>query len=485
MKKLFINISLVAATVLAVQSCSRTFEEINTDTSKIVSPTAGSMLAPLQYEMGSYGYNRADDFTFQIMQVAIPFPNEGNTVSRYYFTEGTGAGFWNTSYKWLKQAKEMNDFAVKENNPNYQAIAKVMNAWIYSNLTDAFGDVPFSEALKLEEDIMKPRFDNQKDIYVTLLNDLREANDLFDTTKALSEPDLFFQGHASAANMIKWKKFANSLSLRLLTRILNRNGEVDVHARIQQIVNDPVKYPIFENIADGVLISVSGVAPYLPPIARPQDFTSYRAAGEFFVNTLKNNQDPRLSKFFTQAKSNVAPYPNIGYEGAPAGYALGTVFNYQPSNMNQNLAKAPLKILVYPYAELQFTLAELALKGIISGNAENYYENGVKATLEEWGNTMPANYFANPVVAYNGTLEQIMLQKYVALFFVDHQQWYEQRRTGYPVLPNNGGLLNDGNMPQRMLYPTQPRVMNTENYNAAVQKLGGDDINSKMWWNKP
>src|SRR5690606_2920529 len=285
MKKLFINISLVAATVLVVQSCSRTFEEINTDTSKIVSPTAGSMLAPLQYEMGSYGYNRADDFTFQIMQVAIPFPNEGNTVSRYYFTEGTGAGFWNTSYKWLKQDKEMNDFAVKVNNPNYQAIAKVMNAWIYSNLTDAFGDVPFSEALKLEEDIMKPKFDSQKDIYVTLLNDLREANDLFDTTKALSEPDLFFQGHASAANMIKWKKFANSLSLRLLTRILNRNGEVDVHARIQQIVNDPVKYPIFENIADGVVISVSGVAPYLPPIARPQDFTSYRAAGEFFVNT--------------------------------------------------------------------------------------------------------------------------------------------------------------------------------------------------------
>ena len=97
---------------------------------------------------------------------------------------------------------------------------------------------------------------------------------------------------------------------------------------------------------------------------------------------------------------------------------------------------------------------------------------------------VPANYFANPKVAYDGTLERIMLQKYVALFFVDQQQWFEQKRTGYPVLPNNGGLLNDGKMPQRLLYPTQPKILNSANYNAAVQSLGGDNINVKDWWNQ-
>lgn len=484
MKKNLIKITIIFSCLLALNSCDRTFEEINTDTSKIKTPSAGSMLVPVQYEMASYGWNRADDFTFQIMQVAIPFPNEGNTVSRYYMTESTGNGYWNTSYKWLKQVKEMQQFAILEGDDNYLAISKVLNAWIYANLTDAFGDVPYSEALNLEEDIMQPKFDSQKDIYISLLDELKEANTLFDTTKTLGEADMFYQADQSTDGIVKWKKFANSLSIRLLTRILNRNGEVNVHERIREIVNNPQTFPIFENVNDGVSMQISGVAPYLPPMARPQDFTSYRAAGEFFVDVLKANNDPRMADFFTQAR-NLSDNVAIGYKGAPAGYKLGTTFDYQPSNVNQNLAKAPLKIRVYPYAELQFSLSELALKGIISGSAKTYYENGVKAALVDWGKTVPEDYFLNEVVAYNGTLEQIMMQKYIALFFVDHQQWYEQRRTGFPVMPNNGGLENGGKMPQRMLYPTNPRIMNTKNYQDAVGKMGADDINTQVWWNKP
>ncbi len=483
MKNILLILS-VSIAAFSLNSCSRNFEEINTDTSRITKPSAGSLLVPVQYNMASYGYNRADDFTFDIMQVALPFPNEGNTVSRYYLTESTGNGYWNTSYRWLKAVKEMRTYAEQENSANYTAISMILNAWITANLTDAFGDIPYSEALRLEEDIQKPKFDHQKDIYVSLLDDLKNANAMLDVAQKLPEEDIFYHANTAADGITKWKKFANSLSLRLLTRILNRNGEVNVYQRIQEIVNNPATYPVFQNNEEGATMDISGVAPYLPPIARPQDFTSYRAAGEFFVDILNDNNDPRRSKFFSQAKS-IPDNVNIGYQGAPSGYAPGTVFSYQPSNMNQNLAKAPLKVLVMPYTELQFILAELSFKGIIGGNTQTYYENGVKAAVEQWGNTVPANYFANPNVAYNGTLERIMTQKYVALFFVDHQQWYEQRRTGLPVMPDNGGLQNSGQMPQRMMYPTNPRILNTENYNAAVQQMGGDDINVKMWWNKP
>lgn len=482
MKKIIFYISIVSSAV-AVHSCSRDFEEINTNTSKLTNPSVGSLLVPIQYEMATYGYQRANDFSFDIMQVALDFPSEGNTYSRYYLTEGSGSGYWNSSYKWLKQVKNLQIAADKEQNRNYQAIAKVLNAWLTANLTDAFGDVPYSEALSMEKEIMTPKFDKQKDIYTQILNDLKDANQLFDTTKTLSESDIFYNANTDVAGIVKWKKFGNSLSLRLLTRILKRNGEINVNARIQEIVNNPTVYPIFESNADGAGLDISGVAPFLPPIPRPQDFTSYRAAGDFFVQTLVDNNDPRLSKFFTQAKD--LSNQDLGYKGAPSGYALGTVFNYTPSNLNQNLAKAPLRILVMTYSELQFILAELSFKGIIAGNTENYYKKGVSSIIEQWGNTVPADYFNNPKVAYNNTLERIMLQKYVSLFFVDHQQWYEQRRTGLPVLPNNGGLLNDGKMPQRFMYPSLPRVMNPQNYQQAVQSMGGDDINTLMWWNKP
>lgn len=482
MKKIFLS-SLIVIAVACLNSCDRSFEDINTDTSRIKAPSVGSFLVPIQYEMGSYGYNRADGFTFDIMQVSLPFTDEGNSVSRYYLTESTGNGFWNTSYKWLKQIKEMNEAAKKEGNNNYLAISKVLNAWIMANLTDAYGDVPMTEALRLEDNILRPKYDKQKDIYTFLINDLKEANSLFDTTKTLSENDLFFQANSSTAGMVKWKKFCNSLSLRLLTRILKKNGEVNVYERINQIVSDPVTYPIFQNNADGATLDISGVAPLLPPIAWPQDFTTARAASDFFVETLKSNNDPRLSLFFSKAKL-LKDNTDIGYKGAPSGYAFGTTFDYQPSNLNQNLAKAPLKILIMPYAELQFILSELAFRGIISGSAQTYYENGVKATIEQWGAVVPANYFANPKVAYDGTLERIMLQKYVGLFFVDHQQWYEKRRTGFPVLPNNGGLLNDGKMPERIPYPTVTKVQNYDNYAAASQAIGGDNVNTKVWWNQ-
>lgn len=481
MKKLFYICSFLALAGSTI-SCDRSLDEINKDTSRINVPVASSLLVPIQYNMASVGYNRANDFNFDLMQVSLDFPNEGNSLSRYYITENTGAGFWNNSYRWLKQVDDLKKAAIAEDNKNYQAISMVLNAWIYSNLTDTYGDVPFSEASQLDDNISQPKFDKQKDIYISLLDDLKTANSLFITNKMLSGGDLFYKADTDANGITNWKKFCNSLSLRLLTRILSRDGEVNVKDRIKEIVNNPTIYPLFQSNTDAVKLDITGISPLMPPIARPQDFTTGRAASEFFVKTLQANNDPRMAMFFTQAKD--LNNTNIGYVGAPSGYPFGTVFNYQPSNLNQNLAKAPLKIFVYPYAELQFTLAELALKGIIPGNAQTFYENGVKASIEQWGAVVPANYFDNQNVAYNGQMERIMLQKYIALFFVDQQQWFEKRRTGFPVLPNNGGLLNNGALPQRLMYPPNPKVLNSANYQAAVQQMGGDNINVKMWWNK-
>jgi hypothetical protein len=103
--------------------------------------------------------------------------------------------------------------------------------------------------------------------------------------------------------------------------------------------------------------------------------------------------------------------------------------------------------------------------------------------MEQLDEVVPANYFDNPMASYNGTLERIMLQKYYALYFVDYQQWFEYRRTGFPVLPKTVAMENNGEMPSRFTYNTDVQINNAENYRKALELLGGsDDINTKVWW---
>lgn len=482
MKKNIVKILLAAALLNAAYSCTRDFEELNLDTSKVLEVQSGQLLNPALFEMASQAYLRANDFTFDVMQYSLDFPNEGNTYSRYYLTENSGVGYWNHSYKWLKQIREMLILAEKEGDNNNKAVALVLQSWGYANLTDSFGDIPFTEANALDEEIRKPKFDKQKDVYLKLLNDLDAANKLFNTAEKLKGHDQLYSAETDAAGILKWKKFCNTLSLRLLLRILDRDGEIDVKNRIKKIVNNPAEYPIFDNNKESAFVKASGTAPFDAPIARPQDFTTGLAAADFFVRYLNDTKDPRLSKFFSKARD--LNNKDIGYKGIPSGYKAGTVFDYTPSNLNQNLAKTPLTIKILGYSELQFILAELALKGIVSGDPKTFYENGVKASVEQWDSTMPATYLAQPLVAYDGTLERIMMQKYIALFFVDQQAWYEYRRTGFPKLQNNGGLLNNAQMPSRFMYTPNSKLLNSENYNAAVQSMGGDDINTKVWWDK-
>ena len=139
---------------------------------------------------------------------------------------------------------------------------------------------------------------------------------------------------------------------------------------------------------------------------------------------------------------------------------------------------------IFPYSEIEFIKAELEWKVGNHTAAKTAYEKAVKAAIEQWGLTMPATYFTNTNAAYNGTLARIMLQKYYGLFFVDYQAWFEYRRTRFPVLPVEAGMLNGGVMPSRFQYPISVRISNPEKYQEAVTGMGGDNINSKVWWER-
>ena len=464
---------------LLTGSCTKNFEELNTDPDNIQEISPNTLLNPIIYELVTFNAERSEGFTMDLMQVRLPWPSASLGVHRYSVGETAGNSTWNTYYRWLNNLNEMEKASIRVDNHSYQAIALTLKAWAFSLLTDAFGDIPMTEALMAEENQLKPVFDKQQVVYTTLLQYLETANNLFKDAHALAYGTEMLYNN----NVGNWRRFCNSLHLRLLMRVSNK-PEMNAAEKMKLIVENPTDYPVFTSNTQSAIYKITGETPNVSPWSRYQDFITFRCAADFFVSTLNDFNDPRREKWLTRATDLTGA--DIGYKGIPSGYAGDeSQFPFNPSNLVRDLGIAPtMTITIMDYAEVAFIKAELAQKGIIADDAKTHYEAGVKASVERWGATLPADYFTNPLAEYDGTLERILLQKYIALFFVDYQQWYEYRRTGLPVLPVADGMLNDKKMPVRFRYPDIAQITNNDNYQAAVQSMGGDDINTKVWWEK-
>lgn len=478
MKRIY-RVLPIAAICFCAASCTKDFEEVNTDPNRINEISPGTLLNPIIYEVSAFNMQKSDDFTFNLMQVMLPFPSTSGGVHRYDISENAGNSTWTTYYRWLTNVKEMEEASVKFGDVNYQAIALTLKAWIYSNLTDCFGDVPMEEAGRGDEGIFRPKFNTQKEVYTQILADLEKANGLFLTTKAMSYgTEILFNN-----NVTSWKRFCNSLYMRLLLRVSKRT-EMNSPAKLREMINNPTKYPVFTANDQAAILKVTGVAPNVSPWGRAVDFTTFRATGRFFTDQLNLLNDPRRARWISQARAQNGT-TMIGYRGIPSGYAgSDSQFDYLPSNFLVSLVTAPMTCLLMSYAEVEFIKAEVEFREGNAAAAKAAYDKGVKAAIEQWGAVMPADYFNNTEAAYNNTLERIMLQKYFALFFTDFQQWFEYRRTGFPVLPVAEGMVNNKVVPVRYQYPVNVRSTNTENYQKAVAAMGGDNINVKGWWEK-
>lgn len=474
-----LSIVLSILMLLFMASCTKNFEEINTDPNRVNKISPGTLLNPILYQVSSFNMRKSDDFTFNLMQDMLPFPSTSGGVHRYDITETAGNSTWTTYYRWLTNVKEMYTASVEQNDPNYQAIAMTLNAMIYSNLTDCFGDIPMEEATKGDEGIFRPKFTNQQKVYEKIIADLDSANNLYLTTR----PMIYGTEMLFANNITSWKRFTNSLQMRLLLR-LSKRTEMGTLAKLKIIIDNPTKYPVFTANDQAAIVKLSGITPFISPWGRAIDFTTFRAAGLFFTDNLNEFNDPRRARLLTQARNKIGN-ANIGFRGIPSGYTgSDNQFNYIPSNMNIALVTAPMNVVLMSYAEVEMIKAELEFRNGNAVLARSAYEKGVRAAIEQQGAVIPADYFTNVKAAYNGTLERIMLQKYFALFFTDFQQWFEYRRTGFPVMPKAAGMLNNQIMPVRYRYPPSVQSTNTTNYDLAVIAMGGDNINIKVWWEK-
>lgn len=467
-----ITLLAIAVFILLSAACKRNFEAINKNPNLIDQISPGTLLNEIIYNMASANVRSNYDITCQLMQVQLNYPQYYGGVHRYEILENTGLSYWNASYKWAKNVSEMLKAAEAGQAPNYIGIALTLRAWIYANLTDIFGDVPFSEASQAEDGILQPVYDSQADIYPQLLADLERANSLYDHAVGMAYgTDILFGN-----NTRLWQKFTNSLRLRLLLR----TSDVDpsAYSKMISIIENPTASPVIESVEESAIFQVTGITPNISPWSRALDFSSAHAASAFFIDILNELDDPRRPLFVTQARAQGA---DIGYRGIPSGYDE-TSFSYSPSYMNNEQVIVPMQIPILTYAEVAFIKAELAQKGHFAG-AEGFYKEGIRAAITIFtGNDIDDTYFLTPLAAYDGSLARIILHKYLALYFTDFQQWSEYRRTGYPALPTTSSMLNDGIMPSRLLYPAIQQIYNPENYQNAADRMGGDDINFKVWW---
>ena len=481
-----------ATGMLLTTSCKKDFQDINTDPNRSTAALPEALLTPALWDVVSRNNTRALRLTNELMQVHVT-TSDGDEIHRYVVRPSESDYMWNNWYLQLTNFRDMYTRAEDLNNKTFMGIALICDAYVSSLLTDTFGDVPYSESNKGKEGVYQPKFDTQESIYKDLYRKLEEANILLATGTALTAEQIAYDPiygrslpaqttDASAKVISNWRKFGNSLYLRLLLRASGRT-ESGAVAKMQEMVSNAANYPIFTNNEESAVVKYSTMPPYVSPFNtyRVFDFNGDNGLSEFFVNNLNDWNDPRRNKWVTLAGGT--------YYGIPSGYPRGQVPErgslYQATLMNE-----PLLGNIMNYSELQFILAEAALKGYIPGDAKTFYDKGVTNSLTFWGQEVPADYLANPSLDWNRAttnddkMEKIHLQKYYTLFFTDFQQWFEYRRTGHPYLPKGTGLQNEGKMPSRFKYPVYVQSLNGANYSSAVAAFGPDDLNTKVWWNK-
>lgn len=495
MKIISIKYILFAVVLCIAASCKKSFEELNTDPNRPKTITPGVMLGQLQYRLINANVRAARGFTHELMQVDAPREStSGGGVHRYDIQPG--ATGWSAYYEVMTDIEDIYRIAEELDEDNYKAIALVYKSWVYSILTDLYGDVPYSEAIHALEGNVRPAFDHQKDIYTSLLANLDTANTLFNTGKALTYGgDMVYNANALSGGVnegiVKWKKFCNSLRLRMLLRISAREGEIDVNNRITAILADPATYPVFTGNGDDAIFRYPGTFPYFNPYynARQLDWRDGTYVTKFFIGKMNEIKDPRRAVWFR----TVPVDGNLVYQGIESGYPASFPIYLvgKNSNYSDGLKTSPLIGIMMTYAEVEFIKAELALKGFATGNTPKaHYENGIKASMTQWNVPIAGDFLTQPGVAFDESgsieaqLEQIMLQKYYALFFIDYQSWFEKRRTGYPVLPRGAGIPAENQFPNRTPYPTYLQSLNADNLAAAISSMGGDGSDIKVWWQK-
>jgi len=522
--KLFVIIGLAGFI-----SCTGNFEEINVNPNNPeVAPSATILTYVERQASGWYGgvwlnFNESSSMAGHITKIA--YIDE----ARYAYRAGTVNDMFNRFYILIRNLnKIIENEEVEGGNPNMMAIALIFKCYIYQWATDHLNAIPYSDAFKAYSDKnYTPKYDSQESIYRDMLNVLKKASDMIDVNppayNVVTGADIIYGG-----NITRWKKFANSLRLRMAVR-MSYVDEAGAKAVISEILGNPDKYPILSSNADNARFKWPGDANYMEPLSDAMNGTrkDYGSC-DIMISVLSELDDPRLPVYARPAVSDGT------YRGLIPGAAsqpeeptisrIGQFFAY-------NLAGYTY---YFRYAEVEFLKAEIYERGLFSGDAEAAYNAGVTASLQEYTAVTPGpvtnenqiapylalpkvaytnaelpllafagnadthncrvpegilkNECANPAVKANPKLQKIAYQKWISLFQQGLEAWAEVRRTDIPIIGPAPGraasMANHNRCPTRYPYAFDEININGENVKAVSNGIVDLYWGQQMWWDK-
>ena len=500
--------------------CQKDFEKINTNPNRPQKPLSYALFNSSDKLILSN--TRVYTTSGQMMRSWMQYTAQTTytTESRFLYRDNSGDYLWRYPYKAAGNYKDIielntdpktkNETAKYGSNANQIAAARIMMAFTFNLLVETFGDIPYYswggrenpnfQALQMDKYI-SPKYATQKEIYMDLLKELKEATDQIDE----SQPYVFIQGDRIFGTPQKMKRFANSLRLRIAVRV----HEV-TDSQLRSLANETINElkdgtKVMQSNADTVERPFDNDNTNPSPIFRNyyvNNRTDYAPANSF-VQLLKGQRgnygvDPRLQKYFAvkgltkyQARDGYQESTDLSkYVGMPYGMEE-SMADFQ-FNSGRDVSFFGKRILKADYAEVYMEYAEVCfLLSEVNGWDSQWYKKGVIASMEKWGvDTTVATNFANGLPTANK--ENVITQKYIALYMNPNEAWAEYRRTGYPQTlikvgetvplnkPTTSGettytftstVAELTDLPERLYYPTTYKLINFENYKEALKNM--------------
>lgn len=494
--------------LLLLTSCSH-FDELNTDPDAPKTSTASmqatKLITDLMYKGGGRGY-----YADALLSKYISW---GEIMNNYQYNQFGRTGL--DMYMDLTNCKKMVDLAHETDKDAYSGLALFIKSYELFFASVSLGDIPYSEALKGEEGITKPKYDTQKEVMLQVLRDLDDAYIHFSKASRSFNGDIVFEGNAE-----KWKKAVTAMQLKVLIYLSKKESDkdLDIKNRFAGILKEK---SLMSSNKDNLQLTYGQKSSQICPIYYKQDaYFMYPMLSHLLVDTLKKYNDYRLFYYGKPANIKIegglsednwdaypAVDPSVPFDQIAAFFSRN---NYTGINERYTHLEVAEPLIRLGYAEQNFIIAEACLRKWINEDPTPYYHKAIRASMEFVMSNTPNDerfhhdrlitkeyidtYLENPDIqlvltenSFSYDLNKIITQKYLASFL--HFPWesyYEYRRTGFPELPINPNTNRNtipDKIPMRWMYDQREYDLNKENVEEAVSRqfAGNDNVNELIW----